>query len=536
MAGPGRRITPDMVFDMGSMTKQFTAAGILLLEEDGRLTTRDSLGRFFSNVPADKRGITIHQMLTHTSGLISDFAGDYDQIARDSAVRAVLNAPLRAPPGTAFNYSNAAFSLLAMVIEQLSGLSYDDFLKQRILEPIGMRHTGYVVRDLDSTLVARTYTPPVDHGTPAQRLHRAGGPGWNLRGNGGLLTTVADLYRYERALARGSPISFAIQEKQFGVQFRRSAALGHGYDWWIESAGEDGIQLNRAGDGPPTGVSAEYRRYPKDSSVFILLANNRHRGGSTRRYVMPNLRRLYRGRDTLEPPLVTGAAEHELNELAGIYQIDSSSWFVVDRVGDHLALSAFGQPTVDVMIFNRDSTSVLNRRRINERALALVASVRSADTAAMRSALGGSDIQAAARWWNSMLARHGPWTCSEVLGTDRMDRGVFLSTVRLRFRDRPVTVRWAWSGATPVVNSEDWYLPGVFSFGAESPTDAGAWSPYWWRSAPDSVVTYDLAANTVLRAHLIRDASGRVSQLVFEVPQSPARATRVAAAPRLPCN
>ena len=532
-----RRIRPEMLFDMGSITKQFTAAGILLLEEQGRLATTDSLGRFFAGVPPDKQGITLHHLLTHTAGIISDFAGDYDPVTRDSALRAVFNSPLRAAPGTAYNYSNAGYSMLAMIIEERSGQSYDEFLEERILGPIGMRHTGYRVPRLDSALVARSYTPPVDHGTPAERLSRAGGPGWNLKGNGGLLTTLDDLYRYERALAAGRPISFAIQTRQFGEQFRRAPGQAVGYDWAIEgdSSGPDGIQVNRAGDGPPTGVSAEWRRHLRDSSVFILLANNRHRGGSTRRFVMPSLRRLFLGAGP-EPPMVTGATERELNELAGIYQVDSTSWFRVERREDHLEISAFGQPAADVMIFNRDSNSVRNRVRLNQRAVALIEALRSGDTTAQRSLIGGADLGAAASWWDSMVTRNGPLVCAEALGSDRMDRGVFLTTVRLRFRDRPVTVRWTWSGATPVVNSEDWMLPGVFSFGAPAPVDAGAWSPYWWRSGTDSLLTHDLAFNTTLRATLTRDQAGRISELRFEVPGSPVRARRVSTPPQPACN
>ena len=85
-----RRISPDMMFDMGSITKQFTAAAILLLEEEGRLATTDPLSRFFPEAPVDKRDITLHQLLTHTSGLISDFADDYAQMSRDAAVNAIF--------------------------------------------------------------------------------------------------------------------------------------------------------------------------------------------------------------------------------------------------------------------------------------------------------------------------------------------------------------------------------------------------------------------------------------------------------------
>ncbi len=522
-----RRVSADMVFDMGSITKQFTAAAILLLEEEGRLATNDSLARFFPDAPADKRDITLHQLLTHTSGLISDFADDYAQMSRDSAVSAIFARPLVSPPGRDFNYSNAGFSLLAIIIELVTGRPYDLFMDERIYRPIGMRHTGYELRELDPALVAHSYTPPVDHGTPAERLDRAGGPGWNLKGNGGVLTTVDDLYRYDRALRAGEPISPAIQAKQFAEQFRRSPTLAHGYDWWIETAEDDGIVYSRAGDGPATGVSGDYRRYAGDSTVFILLANNRHHGASTRRYIMPNLRRLYLGTVTLQPPAVRGAPEAALDAIAGTYAVDSSSSFKVERIGDHLALTAFGQAAVNVMVFNRDPSSLRNREDLNQKAVALVQALASGDATALRAAFGlEANLDRLLAWWRDLVGRLGTFREVEALGTDRLDRGVFLSTVRVSFRDGARTLRWAWPGSVPTVSSEDQYLPGAFGFGAESPVEGAAWSQYWWLMGEDSLVTYDLAFDQTLDASIVHAADGTARELVFHVPTGDVRAVR----------
>jgi CubicO group peptidase (beta-lactamase class C family) len=523
-----RRIRPAMLFDMGSITKQFTAAGILLLESERKLATTDTLGRFFPDAPADKRGITLHQLLTHTSGVIEDFADDYTQVSRDSAVHAILSRPLQSPPGKEFHYSNAGFSLLAIIIERVTGRSYDRFMDERIYRPIGMHHTGYAISRLDSTLVASTYTPPVDHGTPAQRLHRAGGPGWNLRGNGGVLTTVDDLYRYDRALDAGRPISRAIQSKQFAEQLRRSPRLANGYDWWIETSPDDSIYYDRAGDGPSTGVSGEYRRNPRDSTVFILLANNRHHGGSTRRYVMPHLRSLFLGSATFDLPAVRGAGTGPLEAIAGTYRVDSLSSFTLTREGDHLALGAVGQTAVNVMVFNRDSTSLQNRERLNQRAMTLVQALAAGDTVALRAAFTPeADLERPLAWWRGMVGRLGAFQGAQVLGTDRLDRGAFMSTVRLSFRDSTRTVRWAWSGSVPTQSSEDTYLPGAFEFGAESPVEAAAWSPYWWLAGGDSLVTYDLASNRTLHAGIVRGADGAPRELVFHVPTGDVHAVRI---------
>jgi hypothetical protein len=226
------------------------------------------------------------------------------------------------------------------------------------------------------------------------------------------------------------------------------------------------------------------------------------------------------------PAVRSGGAE--LDAIVGTYAVDSSAHFLVTRVGDHLALSAIGQRAVNVMIFNRDSNSIRSRDRLNVRALTLVRALAADDTAGLRSIFGAeSDLASHREWWRTMVSRHGAFECVTPVGTDRLDRGVFLSTVRLRFRNGARTVRWAWSGPAPAVSSEDAMLPGVFSFGAESPLEAGAWSPYWWLHGRDSLLTYDMAFAQTLTASVLRDDRGVPNELVFHAPGAQVRARRV---------
>ena len=530
----GVRNTAGTFFDMGSMVKQFTAAAILLLETEGRLSTTDRLSKFYPSVPADKADITIHQLLTHTSGLLSDVARDYDQVGRDSAIALMWKAPLLSRPGEQFNYSNTGFALLGAIIERVSGLPYERFMQERIFAPAGMRETGYNLPIGDSSRIARTYTPPVDHGTPAERLRDSKGPWWGLMANGGMLTTVWDIHKWEQALERGRPISHAIQAKQFAEHFRRSPTLAHGYDWWIEPAEDGGIQYNRGGDAPGLGLNAEYRRYPKDGSVFVLLANNRHHGWSSRRYIVPNLRRLYLGSAAIDVPAVSPARPDVLRPIVGHYVVDSTAFLRVESDGGRLVVSAIGQRAADIVIFNRDSTSLRNRRAANDRMVAVVRALATGDSAAAATSLGsagrGTRLIAA---WRDAERIFGRFRCVEVLGTDRLDRGVFLTSVRLRFADSTKVVRSTWNGAVPIVNSDDGALVNNFGFAIDSPVDAGVWSPYWYVDG-ETLVTYDLISNQTLRAAVVRDGAGAVVALDFRLPGESVRATRVDARPDVP--
>ena len=111
----------DTVYDIGSITKQFTAAAIVKLQQMGRLRIGDRIGRWVGPVPADKAGITLRQLLTHTAGLPDALGDDYDVLTREQMLAGALSAPLVAPPGRAFPYSNVGYSVRAAVVEAASG-------------------------------------------------------------------------------------------------------------------------------------------------------------------------------------------------------------------------------------------------------------------------------------------------------------------------------------------------------------------------------------------------------------------------------
>lgn len=124
-------------FEMNSITKTFTGAAILQLSATRRLTPADAVERYLGPFPVEKQGATIEQLASHTSGLIpegADLAGD----SRDAFVRSVKRAPRESPPGAAYRYSNAGFSLLAAIIEVTSGERYEDYVRRHLFAPAGM--------------------------------------------------------------------------------------------------------------------------------------------------------------------------------------------------------------------------------------------------------------------------------------------------------------------------------------------------------------------------------------------------------------
>jgi CubicO group peptidase (beta-lactamase class C family) len=189
----GTPFTAETPFYIGSLTKQFTAAGILKLEMEGRLRVTDSIGRFFPDAPADKRNITLHQLLTNSSGLW-DMPGGVDSLrTRDQAIRDILADSLRTAPGATYAYSNAGFVLLAAVVEIASGMPYERYLRDRLWAPAGMTHTGYRPPGVRVEELAVGYQGGERWGNLLERQLLPDGATWSVRGAGAMISTLGDL-------------------------------------------------------------------------------------------------------------------------------------------------------------------------------------------------------------------------------------------------------------------------------------------------------------------------------------------------------
>lgn len=227
--------SPDTVFPIGSITKQFTAAAVLKLEAQGKLAVEDPLSKHLEDVPADKAGVTLHHLLTHGAGFPESLGDDDEPIGREEFVKRALAAPLQFEPGGGYLYSNVGYSLLAAVVERVSGRSYDQFLRAELWGPAGMPRTGYRFDLPDRSDLARGYRGDRDWGTPWEHPWAPDGPYWNLRGNGGVLSTVGDMHRWILALRGDAVLPRAQREKLFRPYLPEGpeADTSYGYGWVI---------------------------------------------------------------------------------------------------------------------------------------------------------------------------------------------------------------------------------------------------------------------------------------------------------------
>jgi CubicO group peptidase (beta-lactamase class C family) len=273
------RIKPATVFDVGSIAKQFTAAAILLLTQEGKLSLDDSIRKYVSEVPNFGVPVTLRQMLHHTSGLrdyeqLLSFNGwrlDSPDLLTDGDILGIMSRQkeLNFPPGSDFDYSNTNYMLLARVVSRVSGESFEQFTRTRLFEPLGMEHThfrndhGAVVKNLACAYVK------ADDGAFLLRL-----PNYDTVGATDLLTTVEDLARWDEnfynAKVGGQQLVVQLQEPG---QLNDGTRLAYAEGLFVSPPG--GLKVVETGDAGDAGYSANLSRFPDYHLSVATLCNNR---------------------------------------------------------------------------------------------------------------------------------------------------------------------------------------------------------------------------------------------------------------------
>lgn len=260
------------VFDICSITKQFTAAGILKLSMQNKLSITDKLSKYFDSVPDDKKNITIHQLLTHSSGLTAGIGGDYDTIMEEEFLNKVFNSKLISPVGEAFNYSNMGYSLLALIIEKASGMDYETFLNEAIFKPSKMNHTGYVIPDWNTNEVANGFLDGTEAKKPNEENWSEKGPYLNLKGNGGILTRASDLLLWSQAIRDHTVLDETTTSKYLYPHFEYNGGSSYyGYGWGIANNDLEDKLVRHAGASDL--FTSDLRMYPKKEITIIVLSN-----------------------------------------------------------------------------------------------------------------------------------------------------------------------------------------------------------------------------------------------------------------------
>ena len=258
------RITPGTLFEIASATKQFTAAAAMRLVQEDRLGLDDSIAKHLPGVPEDCRAITVRHLLQHTSGIPGKNSRGSGEDLGKVLPLFLRGGPIH-PPGMHWEYWNQGYALLSEIIARASGEPYTDFCRRALFAPSGMRvtrFTGDAAPKGAAVAVGRSA-----RGKPRSALeHPYGNYGFQYRGMGGVVTTVWDLWRWDRAL-RGDAVLGQSAKSELFKPGLRDYALG-----WFVKKNKGGRQVQFHG-GSVRGFACQIRRYPEQDACLFVLSN-----------------------------------------------------------------------------------------------------------------------------------------------------------------------------------------------------------------------------------------------------------------------
>ncbi len=187
--------TPDTIAQIGSITKSQTAAALATLIAEGKISLSDPVSKFLPEAPEPGRSRTIAQLLSHSSGLMDSCTDDFDPQSESDLVKNCLARPLAHPAGED-NYSNMGYSVLALIIQRVTGKSWEDAVRERVWEPLGMKYIGFYFRGQPDNLFAHGYRKNVEQPLISRSIAKLQGDDWALRGNGGIQASSRTMIKF----------------------------------------------------------------------------------------------------------------------------------------------------------------------------------------------------------------------------------------------------------------------------------------------------------------------------------------------------
>lgn len=350
--------TPEHVFRIGSVTKQFTAALVLMLAEEGKLALADPVTKYLPDYPVGGKTITIEHLLTHTSGIQSytDIPRWRGMLREDLSLTALIDAfknePMVFEPGERWRYNNSGYVLLGAVIEKVGGKSYADAVRERICVPLGMADTRYDVTDEVVARRAAGYGRVKDRLVNAQYLSMT-----QPYAAGALLSTVDDLAKWDAGLGSGKLLKPESLAKMFtSFTLTGGGRTGYGYGWQVGTF--EGRPSQEHGGGIP-GFRAHVVRLPEDR-VYVAVLSNLGAPQPDTQLLARKAAAIAAGKPLTNPAPATLTAE-QLEEYVGRFAPPSGPRHIVTRDGTRMfvQISSGGRteivPAGQDLFFVRDS-------------------------------------------------------------------------------------------------------------------------------------------------------------------------------------
>jgi CubicO group peptidase (beta-lactamase class C family) len=346
-------VTPQTVFQSGSVGKQFTAMAIMLLIEEQKLALEDPISKYL-DVPENWSAIRVRHLLTHTSGL-----GDYPEsfslqrdYTGDELLKMITAQPLAFAPGEKWSYSNLGYVTLGILIHKVSGEFYCDLLQERVFAPLGMSHTR-VISEAD-IIPNRAAGYRLKDGTLKNQDWVA--PRLNTTADGSLYFTIEDIAKWDEALEKRKILSQASFEQMWRpVRLNDGSAAPYGFGWQIGKTDSGHLLVEHGGAWQ--GFAAYIGRYPDDRLSVAVLCN---RAGARAGYIAKRVAGFYVPTVAPRTHTVVRLNPPALSSYAGDYRLEDRFTIKVSVASDRLETTWFGEkiklvPESDTVFFEEDS-------------------------------------------------------------------------------------------------------------------------------------------------------------------------------------
>jgi len=481
---------PATVSTIGSITKQFTGAAILRLQDQDKLSVQDPITKYFEDVPEGKQAITLHQLLTHSSGIVDlEDGGDFDPIDRQDFIRRALDQELAFPPGEEYDYSNAGYSLLGAVIEQLSGISYEAFLRREFLAPGGLYETGYLLPLWGKGRLAQGYTDDGRWGTVLERPFAVDGPYWVLRANGGIHSTGYDMLRWAQALLGGQVLSPQSMESYWSPHVDEGGGTFYGYGWVVDRIGDQKVITHNGGNGI---FFADMAILPESRLAVFLQTNVRGPLPMVERLLGQILHYLVAGEPLPRLPRIVATESSRLSPFAGSFDLQDGGSLRVSLETGSLLITP-DDPRAFAYLLSTRPVDLQRTQRLSARIDSIVSAYVKGDVRPLWEAYSRRVTleyltQILDQRMQSLEEEHGALQRHQTLGTAlRTEREI--SLVRLYFENGFTDRAYVWRKGTGedllgvsrrgLALSQVFYPEGVEEF--------ASWDPRTGESRPMSI-------------------------------------------------
>ncbi len=341
----GVRLEPGMAMRVGSITKQFTSAAILMLADEGKLSVSDPITKFLPGYPMQGKTITIEHLLTHTSGIVS-YTSKGSLSNRDKSTTQVIDSfkddPLEFEPGSRYAYNNSGYFLLGAIVEKVSGQPYAKFLEQRIFTPLGMTQTAYEGYGAAAPTKAVGHTSKMFGGFgPASDINMT-----QVYAAGAVVSTVDDMAKWAAAIDSGKILQPATWARAFTpYKLNDGKSTQYGYGWEMAKV-RGATEIGHGGD--INGFAAYSLRLPEEKVYVALLTNGDSGAGFIRPAVVAKKAAAIAIGQPYPDHRPVALDANTLEGFAGAFALNERVTRTVRRNGDHLHVLRPGRPALAI--------------------------------------------------------------------------------------------------------------------------------------------------------------------------------------------